>query len=332
MEFPEHPGTILSFAGDRLLWATYERVGLLSGDGKPVWEHHFDDARWPTLAIADDGLTVVAMDPTMEGDDRPPLVVQFDDVGQVVWETELGGSNLDEDLQWVDLIALDGGVFVQTTDAIYRLNWNTGTQEWRSPLTEADIETFGLVGHVYYQGVLYVADPISEFSGGQFQGAGGQIQGVSAANGQIQMALEVGGGPRVVGVLDGWLVYTDESGVHGVDLASGGTWHQEMAGAQASIEGQSIVVASLNSIAVLTPTGDLESSTPVSQGQPQLPPVLIDQWMLVPGWEGTTAIDLATGEVINEWRGSFYSPVYEIDGRRVLMGVAGDGVYLLQSP
>jgi hypothetical protein len=34
MAFPEHPGTILHFAEGRLLWATYERVGMHSGNGR----------------------------------------------------------------------------------------------------------------------------------------------------------------------------------------------------------------------------------------------------------------------------------------------------------
>jgi hypothetical protein len=327
MDFPEHPGTILGFTGDRLMWATYERVGVRSGNGESLWEHHFDDARWPTLSAVNDDRAVVALDPTMEGDDRPPLIVQFDEAGHLLWATELSGSNVDEDLQWVDLLVVDDGVIIQTTDALYRLDWNTGSQVWRSPFAEADIETFGLAGGAHSEGVVYVADPASEFSGQD----GGEILGVDAVTGQVELALTVGRGPRVVGVVGGWLVYTDEAGVHGVNTESRDSWHVEMTGAQAAVKDGRVYAVSPNFIAVLTPTGDQESGVATSAGQPQLPPALLGQTLIVPGWEGTKAIDISTGQIVSEWPGSFYSPVIELDWGRALIGVAGDGIRLVRS-
>jgi hypothetical protein len=59
---------------------------------------------------------------------------------------------------------------------------------WRSPFAEADIETFGLAGGAYSEGVVYVADPASEFSGQD----GGEILGVEAVTGQVELALTDG--------------------------------------------------------------------------------------------------------------------------------------------
>jgi len=321
-DLSDQSGTILEFAAGSLTWATYDQVGAYSVDGEPMWEHAFDDDRWPSQAVVRDDLTAVALNPTMEGDFAPPLIVQFDQSGNVVWSVELADSRIDEDLQWGDLLVADDGVVVQTTDALYRLDWTTGTQTWRVPFAEADIETFAEIPPVYDDGVVYGADP----------GDDGEILGVDAATGETRMALQVGSDPRLIGVVDGWLIYTDETGVHGINTDTENTWAIEMPEATAVIADGQVIAVSTNTLAVLNPDGEQQSQLPTQIQQPQPQPVIVGEILLVPGWESTEAIDTTTGQTVTTWQGESTSNVLPVDERRALLGVAGDGIHLLEAP
>lgn len=321
-DLPDQSGTLLEFAGGTLTWATYDQVGAYSADGQLIWEHGFDDERWPSQAVVRDDLTVVALDPTMEGDVAPPLIVQFDQSGNVVWSAELADSRPDEDLQWGSLLIADDGVIVQTTDALYRLDWATGTQAWRAPFAEADIETFTETRLVYDDGDVYGADP----------GDDGEILGVDAATGQPRMALQVGSDPRMIGVVEGWLVYTDETGVHGIDTDTEDTWDVDMSEATAVIADGQVIAVSTNTLAVLNPDGEQQSQLSTLIQQPQPHPVMVGEILLVPGWERTEAIDITTGQTVMTWQGESTSNVLPVNERRALLGVAGDGIHLLEIP
>lgn len=321
-DLPEQSGRILEFAEGRLTWATYDQVGAYSVDGGSLWEHRFDDDRWPAQAVVRDDLTVVALDPTIEGDVAPPLVVQFDLSGNVVWSAELSDSRRDEGLQWGDLLLVKDGVIVQTTDALYRLEWTTGAQGFRVPFAEADHETFAVTGLLNDDGVVYAADPGDE----------GEILGVDAATGDIRLALQVEPNPRVVGVVEGWLVYTDETGVHGVNTETEDTWHADMPEAKAVIDDGRVIAVSPNTLAILNLNGEaqLQLTTQTQEPQPQL--VTVGEVLLVPGWERTEAIDIATGQTVMTWHGESASNVLPVDERRALLGVAGDGIHLVEMP
>lgn len=326
--FPASPGTVLGFEGSRIAWATYEQVGVHSADGSLLWEHAFDDERWPsTAAFQDDHLTV-ALDPTTEGDFRPPLVVQFDRVGAIAWSTELSGANQDEDLQWSSLLIMDGGVIVQTTDATYRLDLATGTQLWRVPFADAEVESFIHTGGTVSDGVVYVADPAGGFSGQE----GGEVLGIGLETGDVMLTVGEGRAPRIVGIVDGWLIYTESTGVFGVHVSTGAVWHERTDDVSASLESGRIVVASPSAVGLLSPTGEREAWATTDIGIPQQPPVLLGETVIVPGWEGSYAVDLATGELIKTWAGGFDAPAYKLDEKRALVGIAGDGLYLVAIP
>jgi outer membrane protein assembly factor BamB len=262
---------------------------------------------------------VVALDPTTEPDVRPPLVLQFDGAGEILWDSELTEANVDEDLQWTVPLIADDGIIIQTTDALYRLDWETGIQEWRSPFGEADVETFGLTGTIYSEGHVDAADPA------------GEILALDALTGEVLLDIGVPRGPHITGVARGWLMYNDPLSVNGVRVGSGETWNFDLAETSAAIVGERVIVVSPTTVASLEPDGTVISRVGTSGGLPQLPPIPLRKTVIVPGWEGTKAIDLDTGQVANEWRGSFYSPSYILDEDHALVGVAGDGIYFVES-
>ena len=241
MDFPDQPGTLLAAANGRLAWATPERVGVNGPDGTALWEHHFEsDDRWPSLGVFDGDRLIAALDPVMEGDERPPVLVQFDHLGEVLWSTELAGSRVDEDLQWTDLLLVDGGVIVQTTDALYRIDSLTGDQEWRFPFADAAVESFTHAGTMVWDGIVYAADPAGEFSGRD----GGEVVGVDAVTGEIYLAFPAARNPRIAGVLGRWLVHMDESGAHGQSLDSRDVWTHTDLGAMGTIDGANVFTIS----------------------------------------------------------------------------------------
>ena len=67
-------------------------------------------------------------------------------------------------------------------------------------------------------------------------------------------------------------------------------------------------------------------------GTPQLPPVILGGTLIVPGLEGTRAIDIASGEVVNEWSGDSYSAAIKVDASTAVVGVSADGIYLVRLP
>lgn len=329
MDFPEPKGKLLTANTDRLVWATENLVGVASADGDTLWDHDFDgDGRWPSLAVFDGAGLVVALDPVMEGDERPPALAKFDQSGNVLWTTELQGTYPDENLQWTDLLLADGGVVVQTTGALYRVDLQTGTRDWRSPFAEVAVESFAPTGTFYSDGVVYAADPASEAPGLD----GGQVMALDAANGEAHIVLPAARAPRVVGILDRWLVFTDESGVHGQSLDSRDVWTHTDLGALATIDGDRVMTVSPTALAVLGTDGEPEHEVDADGGTPQLPPLVLGERVIVPGWEGTRAIDVATGATINEWPAPFRSPAIAIDSSTALIGVVGDGIYLVRLP
>jgi hypothetical protein len=329
MNFPQSPGNLLAAQHGMFLWGTYQQVGVNTADGTTIWDHDFgDDGRWPTSAVVDGDRLIVALDPVMEGDGRPPVLVEFDSSGNLLWSAELQGANPDEDLQWTDLLLTDGGVIVQTTGALYRLDSATGAQVWRLAFEESQIETFGLTGTMVRDGSVYAADPASESSGLD----GGEVVGVSVEDGEIHLAFPAARSPRIVGVAGRWLVHSDESGIHGQSRDSRDVWTHTDLGALASIDEGGVVMASPESLALLDENGEVLREFAVDAGSPAMPPVRLGEVVLVPGLQGSKAIDFTTGQVIAEWPGSFYSPVLEVDPSTALVGVAGDGIYLVRLP
>jgi hypothetical protein len=319
MAVPESPGTVLDFVDGRLTWATYEQVGAWSGDGEELWTHRLRDSRWPTRAVTHEDRMVVALDPTMEGDDRSPRVVQFDPSGTLVWAEELEGTRADEDLQWADPIVADGGVFIQTTDALYRLDWMTGSQDWRSPFREARVESFDTTAIAHSDGLVSASDP------------GGEVLVVDSITGEASVTLRTGPAPRVVGRIEGWLVYTDEQGLHGYRSRPGTTWSVDLPGVEASIEAGRIVGVSSTRLVVVRPGGEVESDASTDAGSPQQSPLLVGDVVVAPGWDGTRAIDLGSGRVLRHWPGQSHAPARRLDDRQALVGVAGDGLYLMET-
>lgn len=331
IEFPDSSGRILDLS-DHLTWTTYDGVGAQSLDGQPLWDYEFDDTRRPSSAVVRDSRTAVLLDPTTEGDYQPPLVVKFDESGNVLWSAELSEARNDEDLQWVQSILVEGGLIVQTTDALYRLDWESGSQDWRVPFFEADVETFGMTGLLESDGVVYAADPAGEFSGH----VGGEILGIDAVTGETLLHRAVGRSPRLVGLVDlyeTWLVYTDELGVHGVATESNGSWDAtDLPNAVAGIAEGRVIAVSPDTLSIADADGDFTHQVPTTVTEPVLQPVLIGNIVLVPGWQGTTAIDASTGRTLETWPGESYANALQVDHSRAVLGAAGDGVYLLRAP
>lgn len=319
----------------RILWADEQTVvvgrvhggdvvGLVADTGRQRWSITLASGLRPAAAVESRYGVHVLLDRPMEGDDAPPEVLTIDPhSGAERWRAHLGGRPwVDHDLQWGAHLVVDDRLVVQTTTDIQALDTRARRIAWVVPFAVEDYETFGLQPIVVDDGTVFAGD------------AGGDLVAVDLDSGDVLWRRTTQEGPAPVGLSPSFFVYVDESGVHGLDQATGRRrWTRPLPEARVGLLDGAIYVAAADRVMAVSGRGSVRWDQPVEESRPSTV-TLVGDVLVVAGEDGIHGFDRRDGTP--QWLtidGVAEPPHFLSDGRLLVAHTTGAiALYTLNSP